>query len=123
MKHIPMDQMRDRFVVVLANLKPSKLRGVESQAMVLCATSPDGSTVELVQPPVGSKVGERVLFEGHEGAAEDVLPPKKKIWEKVQLLSHMIPGHRPIPSLDRAMLSSRLMLTPPPSPLPTPPPP
>ncbi|KAL3913511.1 MAG: hypothetical protein SGPRY_007956, partial [Prymnesium sp.] len=82
-KHIPIDQMQGRAVVVLANLKPNKLRGVESQAaMVLCGTSPDGNTVELVEPPAGAAVGERVSFEGHEGEPDDVLNPKKKIWEK-----------------------------------------
>jgi len=83
-KHIPIEQMQGRSVVILANLKANKLRGVESQAMVLCATSPDGATVELVEPPAGSTVGERVVFEGHAGEPEAVLPPKKKIWEKVQ---------------------------------------
>lgn len=53
------------------------------QAMVLCGTSPDGNTVELVEPPAGAAVGERVSFEGHEGEPDDVLNPKKKIWEKV----------------------------------------
>lgn len=31
-KYIPIEQMQGRMVVVLANLKPNKLRGVESQA-------------------------------------------------------------------------------------------
>lgn len=35
---IPIDQMQDRMVVVLCNLKPAKMRGVESQGMVLCAS-------------------------------------------------------------------------------------
>ena len=42
------------------------MRGVESQAMVLCANSAEG-LVELVQPPAGSKPGDRVYFEGHQG--------------------------------------------------------
>ena len=50
--------------------------------MVLCATSADGNTVELVEPPAGAAIGERVSFEGHEGDYEETLNPKKKIWEK-----------------------------------------
>ena len=46
------------------------MRGVKSHAMVLCETSKDGKDagIELVQPPAGSKPGERVYFEGeYEG--------------------------------------------------------
>jgi hypothetical protein len=33
----------------------------------MCATSPDGTTVEFLRPPPGSQPGERVYFEGFEG--------------------------------------------------------
>ena len=33
--------MAGRSVVLLCNLKPAKMRGVLSQAMVMCASSPD----------------------------------------------------------------------------------
>lgn len=35
---IPIEEMKDRMVVVLCNLKAAKMRGVESQGMVLCAS-------------------------------------------------------------------------------------
>lgn len=35
---IPIEQMQDRMVVVLCNLKAAKMRGIESQGMVLCAS-------------------------------------------------------------------------------------
>lgn len=35
---VPIEEMQDRMVVVLCNLKPAKMRGVESQGMVLCAS-------------------------------------------------------------------------------------
>ena len=38
-------QMRGQRVVVVANMKPANMRGVKSHAMVLCATSADGSKV------------------------------------------------------------------------------
>lgn len=48
-----------RQIVVVYNLKPAKLRGVESQGMVLAATDDDGSAI-LLQPdretPEGAKV-------------------------------------------------------------------
>lgn len=39
--------MLDRLVVVLCNLKPAKMRGVESSGMVLCASVYDYLNVKL----------------------------------------------------------------------------
>lgn len=36
--YVPIEEMRERMVVVLCNLKPAKMRGVESAGMVLCAS-------------------------------------------------------------------------------------
>lgn len=79
--------MLNRMVVVLCNLKPAKMRGVESAGMVLCASSNDEpKRVEPLDPPAGSQPGDRVLVEGYEtgGDPDPVLNPKKKIWEKLQ---------------------------------------
>lgn len=35
---VPLEKMQNRFVAVLCNLKPAKMRGVESKGMVLCAS-------------------------------------------------------------------------------------
>ncbi|KAG8451622.1 hypothetical protein GDO86_003713 [Hymenochirus boettgeri] len=37
-KYVPADQLLGRSVVVLCNLKPQKMRGIESQGMLLCAS-------------------------------------------------------------------------------------
>jgi len=81
--------MRDKYLVGVCNLKPANMRGVKSFAMVLCATSKDGKEagIELIQPPAGSKPGERVYFEGdkyQDGVALTQLNPKKKIFETIQ---------------------------------------
>lgn len=89
---IPLEQMQGRKVVVVCNLKPVKMRGVKSCAMVLAASPrvKEGEAddhkgpVELVSPPEGSKAGDRVFFEGWKGEPEGVLNPKKKIWETFQ---------------------------------------
>ncbi|CAD7703829.1 unnamed protein product [Ostreobium quekettii] len=83
-KFIPEEQMQKRRVVVVANLKPVTMRGIKSHAMILCATSPDGEKVELLEPPEGVPVGERVFCEGYSGEPDDVLNPKKKVFEAVQ---------------------------------------
>ncbi|KAI9487671.1 MAG: hypothetical protein EXX96DRAFT_475650 [Benjaminiella poitrasii] len=82
----PVEEMQNRYVLVLANLKPASMRGIKSYGMVLCASAADGSAVELLGPIDTSKVkpGDRVYVEGHEGEPEKVLNPKKKYWETVQ---------------------------------------
>lgn len=87
--YIPIEQMQDKYLVAVCNLKPANMRGVKSFAMVLCATSKDGKDagIELIQPPPGSKPGDRVYFEGadFENATPlSQLNPKKKIFETIQ---------------------------------------
>lgn len=36
--YVPLEEMKDRMVVILANLKAANLRGVQSHGMVLCAS-------------------------------------------------------------------------------------
>lgn len=83
-KHIKEEDFVNRYVVLVCNLKPAKMRGVESHAMVLCASLADGSKVELVTPPSGSAPGDRCYFEGHEGEPDAQLKSKEKVWETVQ---------------------------------------
>ncbi|ORZ07595.1 hypothetical protein BCR42DRAFT_360427 [Absidia repens] len=82
----PLEEMQNRWVLCLTNLKPASMRGIKSHGMVLCASPADGSKVELLAPMDTSKVkpGDRVFFEGMEGEPEKVLNPKKKYWETVQ---------------------------------------
>mmetsp|Transcript_19654 Transcript_19654/g.24236 ORF Transcript_19654/g.24236 Transcript_19654/m.24236 type:complete len:483 (-) Transcript_19654:46-1494(-) len=76
--------MENRKVLVLCNLKKRNLVGVSSHGMVLCATNADHSAVEFVVPPEGAKVGERVMFEGFDGAPEaENKFAKKKMLEKL----------------------------------------
>ena len=82
-KHFPLEAMQQRYVIVVANLKPVSMRGIKSSAMVLCASSPEGK-IEFVNPPAGSQPGDKIFFEGYDGVPEKVLAPKKKIWETVQ---------------------------------------
>ncbi|EFP89617.1 methionyl-tRNA synthetase [Puccinia graminis f. sp. tritici CRL 75-36-700-3] len=87
--YIPIEEMRDRLLVGICNLKPANMRGVKSFAMVLAATSKDGKggpgSVELVAPPPGSEPGDRIYFEGFENHNPiEQLNPKKKQFETIQ---------------------------------------
>jgi aminoacyl tRNA synthase complex-interacting multifunctional protein 1 len=89
---VPLEEMQGRKVVVVCNLKPVKMRGVKSCAMVLAASprlkegeeDHHSGPVELVTPPAEAKAGERVYFEGWKGEPEGVLNPKKRVWETIQ---------------------------------------
>uniref|UniRef100_A0A915ELN5 Methionyl-tRNA synthetase n=1 Tax=Ditylenchus dipsaci TaxID=166011 RepID=A0A915ELN5_9BILA len=80
-KHVPLEQMQNRLVVCLCNLKPAKMRGVESQAMVMCASSPD--KVEIMEVDPSCIPGDVVEYGTFIRRPDAVLNPKKKIWEAV----------------------------------------
>ncbi|XP_033016208.1 aminoacyl tRNA synthase complex-interacting multifunctional protein 1 isoform X1 [Lacerta agilis] len=81
-KHVPLEEMQNRMAIFLCNLKPVKMRGVLSQAMLMCASTPE--KVEILIPPSGVVPGDRITFEGFPGDPERELNPKKKIWEQIQ---------------------------------------
>ncbi|KAG0652875.1 tRNA-aminoacylation cofactor ARC1 [Hyphodiscus hymeniophilus] len=101
---VPLEEMQGRKVVVVCNLKPVKMRGVKSCAMVLAASprlkedeeDNHAGPVELVTPPAEAEAGERVFFEGWKGEPEGVLNPKKKVWET------LAPGFTTTPDLEAA---------------------
>lgn len=79
--NIPADQMKDRLVVVLANIRTTNFRGERSEGMVLGAYDEKTDTAELVDAPEGSVIGERVEVDGFTAIDSDILPnhnPKKK---------------------------------------------
>ncbi|KAJ9587790.1 hypothetical protein L9F63_018773 [Diploptera punctata] len=80
-KFVPVEELQDRLVVLLCNLKPVKMRGVTSEAMVMCASTPD--KVEVLCPPEGCIPGDQVHVEGYPRLPDPVLNPKKKIFETV----------------------------------------
>ncbi|XP_061671096.1 tyrosine--tRNA ligase, cytoplasmic [Syngnathoides biaculeatus] len=85
--YISQEELQDRMVLVLCNLKPQKMRGIESQAMLLCASiEGEPRRVEPLDPPEGSTPGDRAFVKGYEaGKPDERLNPKKKVWEKLQV--------------------------------------
>lgn len=82
-KYYSADELLNRRVLVVTNVKPGKLREVMSAGLVLCASNQDHSIVEPLLPPAEAKIGEQVTFVGQEGKPEEVLNPKKKQLEKI----------------------------------------
>ncbi|XP_013192353.2 aminoacyl tRNA synthase complex-interacting multifunctional protein 1 [Amyelois transitella] len=77
--HVPIEEMQNRIVMVLCNLKPAKMRGITSEAMVMCASSPE--KVEILLPPAEAVPGDLVTCEGYPREPEAQLNPKKKVFE------------------------------------------
>lgn len=88
--YVPVEELQDRKVLVICNLKPSSLRGVKSTGMILCASDKEeADVVEPLDVPEGAVVGERVYF----GDNSDQDAPdganrmkKKKFWSTLQPL-------------------------------------
>lgn len=82
-KYCSPDELTNRRVALITNVKPGKLRDVVSEGLVLCASNEGSTIVEPLLPPEGAKIGERVSFAGIDGKPEDVLNPKKKQLDKI----------------------------------------
>lgn len=80
-RFVPIEEMQNRMVIVLCNLKPAKMRGVTSEAMVMCASTPE--KVEIMSPPAGSVPGDLVTCVGFARNPDPIMNPKKKIFETV----------------------------------------
>eukprot|EP00879_Flechtneria_rotunda_P029046 GHRR01031305.1.p1 GENE.GHRR01031305.1~~GHRR01031305.1.p1 ORF type:complete len:238 (+),score=94.32 GHRR01031305.1:582-1295(+) len=88
-KYVSLDQMQDRPVIVLCNLKPRNMRGIKSFGMLLAASDEAHEIVEPLAPAAGTTSGSRVWFGQHSEQTKPMEPnplQKKKVWEEVQPL-------------------------------------
>ncbi|XP_062871478.1 aminoacyl tRNA synthase complex-interacting multifunctional protein 1 [Trichomycterus rosablanca] len=79
--HVAPEQLQDTLVVVLCNVRPVKVRGVQSQARVLCAVHQN--KMEPLAPPTCATPGDRITFQNYPGEAEKELNPKRRVWERL----------------------------------------
>jgi tRNA-binding EMAP/Myf-like protein len=64
-KFISIEELKTDYVLVWINLKPRKLRDTISYGTIMCATNRDIGIPELIRPPEGSKIGERIQLSGN----------------------------------------------------------
>jgi glutaminyl-tRNA synthetase len=77
---VSMEDIVGRRVVAVTNLKPAKMRGIESTAMLLAASDGkegDDEVVELLQVPDAVPNGELISFEGKEANEPDPMMKSK----------------------------------------------
>jgi len=87
-KFLPLESLVGKMVLVVCNLKPAKMRGIESEGMVLCAVSgaEENKRLELINPPENSQVGEMVCVENYEKPLPDIQLKSKSqqdVWKRV----------------------------------------
>ena len=59
-KHYSKDDLKNKKIILFVNLMPRKLKGIESQGMILAAVSEDESKVILLAPEKDIEVGAKV---------------------------------------------------------------
>lgn len=83
---IATEDLVQKKVVCLTNLKPAKMRGIESRAMLLAAED-DKEEVQLLSLPDSIPNGELLSFEGMETPEPDAMLKSKgavKVWDRVK---------------------------------------
>lgn len=87
---ISYDELMGRKVACITNLKPAKMRGIESTAMLLAASDGkegDDETVQLLNIPASVPNGELLTFENKEVGEPDAMLKSKgalKVWDRVK---------------------------------------
>ena len=87
---IPPEELIQKKVVCLTNLKPSKMRGIVSEAMLLAAATrsdDDDEKVQLLPVPDSTPDGELLTFENIEIPEPDAMLKSKgalKVWDRVK---------------------------------------
>ncbi|XP_031175645.1 aminoacyl tRNA synthase complex-interacting multifunctional protein 1-like isoform X1 [Sander lucioperca] len=79
----PLEELQGGLAVLLCNIKACKVRGVVSQARLLCCSVSDDCS-ELLAPPPGSTPGDRVTCLNYPGEPDRELQSKERVWELVQ---------------------------------------
>jgi tRNA-binding EMAP/Myf-like protein len=90
-KFVAQDKLAGALVVVILNLKPAKLAGHASQAMILAAEvlapeTPEGRRVVLLQAPAGAQPGDAVLTPAGPAATPPPKECKSAPWATVKSL-------------------------------------
>lgn len=78
------EELKDRMIVLFANLKPAPLRGIMSNGMLFAGDTDEDHVCVLIAPPEDAKPGDRAAFHGIAPATDDRVL-KVKDFEKISL--------------------------------------
>jgi len=54
------EELKNKICIVFTNLEPRKIKGIDSQGMILAAVSTDETSVKLLQPDREIELGSRI---------------------------------------------------------------
>ncbi|KAJ7549686.1 hypothetical protein O6H91_07G062400 [Diphasiastrum complanatum] len=94
-KFISKSELLGKKVCVILNLKPAKLAGQVSEAMILAGDShvPDTQeVVKVLEPPSNSSIGDQIYLQGGTASANPAKQLSSKIWEKIVPLLKVVGG-------------------------------
>uniref|UniRef100_A0A0D6R313 tRNA-binding domain-containing protein n=1 Tax=Araucaria cunninghamii TaxID=56994 RepID=A0A0D6R313_ARACU len=94
-KYFSASELQGKMVCIVANLKPAKLAGQLSEAMVLAgeASQPNGELiVKVLEPPSDAAIGERIFIEARQPSSNPVKQLSSKVWEKIVSLLRVEAG-------------------------------
>lgn len=80
-KFFTVDELIGKNVIILCNLKPSKLRGHLSEGMIMCAKSDD--KMELLEPPPSARPGDLVYCESYDRVPTEGGRDKKRLYDPI----------------------------------------
>lgn len=80
-KYLTVDELIGRNVIILCNLKPSKLRGHLSEGMIMCAKNAD--SMEVLEPPANAKPGDLVYCESYDRTPVEGGRDKKRLYDSL----------------------------------------
>lgn len=78
------EDLKDRMILLFANLKPAPLRGIMSNGMLFAGDTEEEHVCRLLAPPEGAKPGDRAAFHGITPSTDGRIL-KLKDFEKVSL--------------------------------------
>ncbi|XP_071316017.1 aminoacyl tRNA synthase complex-interacting multifunctional protein 1-like isoform X2 [Trachinotus anak] len=78
-----LEELQGSLAVLLCNVKACKMKGVVSQARLICCSTSD-DCIELLVAPTGSMPGDRVTFLNYPGEPDRELQSKQRVWELLQ---------------------------------------
>ncbi|KAG7870188.1 hypothetical protein KL918_000392 [Ogataea parapolymorpha] len=81
--YVPIETLLHSRVCLVTNLKPCKMRGVKSEAMLLAAVNADNSKVEIVNAPEDVPLGTLLYFEGHKNEHEIFRRLSSSQWKSI----------------------------------------
>lgn len=78
------EQLLNKNVIVLCNLKPRPLKGITSCGMLLCASNSDHTEVVPLAPPADAAPGQLITFKGHKSEPAEAGNRANKAYDKIK---------------------------------------